>query len=153
MTSNRTLLCYGWSNADHFYGTDKVPIVWYRHDKRTPLAEPYEELIDKYSQLNWFTRKLMRDYVNEHFTKTELEALRAYIKSAHNWELNIQEEIVPMRYVHDRDWGSRTTPLKYYERRAGRHPGIAFYKLSEEPGYSLPFQVWGYYDPSPITGS
>jgi hypothetical protein len=73
--------------------------------------------------------------VDELFDKTETDALVAYLEREHGGaETTIEEVNLPLP---GNCWG-------YGDRAVGGSDD--FYMLAEEPEYSLPFRVWGYYD-------
>ena len=93
----------------------------------------------------------MREFVDEHLTEEEATALGQYLDTVHHLAIQLQEEKIPVKYYDDSEVGRRTTPCRYYTRPPNdTNPNVAFFKVSDEAGYSLPFKVWGSYHPAYI---
>lgn len=104
-----------------------VHVTWFVHSKR---PEGYAE---KIGTLRDPTDVYSRARIEEVFTADEALRFAAYLKEAHGSTVNIE-------------------PLEHRPENDGPYGAIAvggmtdFHMLSSYPGYSLPFEVWGYYN-------
>ena len=120
-----------------------VKFFWFierRSDGKPPV--PYEEAIADYQQVSAARKNSQEgtpeEAVEELFTETEAQALKDYLLAVHHDDTATLEEVnLPLDDLH-------TWPLRGIHIVA---PGLRdFHLLSREPGYSLPFKVWGYFD-------
>jgi hypothetical protein len=91
---------------------------------------PYAELIKNYEPGNLYAE----EFVEELFTWDEAQQLVAYLKDFPDSTTVVEEYPLPI----ENNW------IGFGARAVGG--GDDFYMLSEAPGYSLPFKVWGYFD-------
>lgn len=124
-----------------------IDVRWFRYDKRPQPVAPYDRLIWRYSTLTRQEQEITEDYVDELFTEEEAEMLRQYLRARHGWEMTIQRQEIPARYLWDEEMGRGTSSLRAATITGLQYPE-GFLKLSEEEAYSLPFQVWGWYGPA-----
>lgn len=123
-----------WSTVDKYHNYEGVCFNWHVQDRPAPVA-PYGELIADYDNLQGeLERAFAEDYVNELFTETEIEELRAYLAERYSMDLSIAEEEIPHKGGFMPHSGM---PLG---------GGQDVLELSMEDGYALSFCVGGYYD-------
>ena len=116
-----------------------VEILWFVVDRQEPVG-PYDKLIEDYHEdETWAARSL-----NELFTASEAQAFKAYL--LHKWgaingsQITVTATAMPVPLSKD-DLLARDVEVE---------GEWTFHKLSEEEGYALDFDVWGYYDASPL---
>ncbi len=141
MPAVKLYLPYG--NLKGFTRHTAVTLHWFRKDRTEPVA-PYETLIQSYKQLTAPDQRLRAEQmVNEFFTEAEFHALRDYLQKKQGADLRTGVLVAPVNGVKY-DSEGRPGLLRPFARCVDGEGG-GFYKLSEEPGYALPFTVWGYY--------
>lgn len=112
-----------------------VEIVWLM-DRKEPVA-PYNEIIQGYSLLEESSKPYVEARVQELFTEQELQELQKYLLFVHDDRNSLVEEV--LLPVSDKYCGLSSIPVG----------GLSdHYMLSREPEYSLPFEVYGYYNVS-----
>ena len=128
-----------------------VVVNWFRTGTGIS-GRPYADLIEDYDALPRLGRLYTEHFIDELFTAQEAEQLRRYILQ------DIQQDILQARspsFTFDEDAGRILTlqpvSLPVTRRVSGfadlPRGGLADYlRLSEQPDYSLPFGVWGYFD-------
>lgn len=121
-----------WSVVDNFMGQDQVRLDWFVVGRTVPLA-PYRELIHDYDE---DVEDCCYDQilVNELFTESEGEELRAYLGSSHQLDLQLEEVTVPVKS------GGLSFGLLLISGEK------SFYSLADEEGYNLPLSILGHYD-------
>jgi hypothetical protein len=138
---------YCWSKIKDASNIKLVNVLWFRYDRRTHPISPYSEIIYDYYKLDNGTRKLMREFADEHLTLDEAVALTRYLQELYNISVELEATETPLKFMIDIEVGRRTTPVRYYTKGLNlKNPNINLIRLSKEPGYSLPFEVWGYYN-------
>lgn len=128
-----------WSIVDNFMGQDQVRLDWFVVGRTVPLGS-YNELIQDYDddlEDSCYDQVL----VNELFTDSEGEELRAYLDRAHQLDLQLEEVTLPVK-------------------RGGLSYGLllisgekSFYTLADEEGYNLNLSILGHYDGKGMTTS
>ena len=121
--------------AQEFHGCRDVTMRWFVVDRPTPVV-PYSEVVADYAALDDdYKLYVVHDAVDELFTDSEARALVEYMAREHPGDLH---EITPARL-----------PLEGNIMGRGAIPVGGpqdFYMLSREDEWTLPFQVYGYYD-------
>ena len=118
--------------ADEFDGYSGVPFTLFHtemsNEELAPLVvvAPGRSIDDV---AHWYTASA----IEETFSKAEVKQLYAYFKQRGNVRLRARRAYSPT----NADMGVGAIPVG---------GGNDFYTFSEEPGYSLPFKVWGYFD-------
>lgn len=139
---------YCWSQIRVMPNTEPVNVCWFRSENRDKPIYPYNEIISDYGALDARRRELMQQYVDEHFTESESAVLRQYLQQVYGWTIRLQETALPAVYYEDPEAGRGTTTFRQFmDARYRNAPTVGFNQLSGEPGYALPFRVWGYYNP------
>ena len=123
------------SLVDNHPDLGNVCFSWFYHLRKRPVA-PYEDLVWGYAELDDARQARAQSDVDRLFTKDEVEILGAYLEKKHGFECFLIERFVPVR-LEDMD-DNAALRLENYT------PG-SIYMFSQEPGYSLPFEVWAYY--------
>jgi hypothetical protein len=97
---------------------------------------PHAELIAGYDELDHTSRCYAEHALDKLFDKTEADTLVAYLAREHGdkGETTIKEVNLPFP----------GNIAGYGATAVGGSDD--FYMLDEEPAYSLPFRVWGYFD-------
>jgi len=138
------------STVEEYDGHKDVVFNWFVNRRREPVY-PFTEVVpgtegfrlperlagvlvdlpDAYtSDSYWYSE----DALNQMFALEEAEMLAEYLRGYYDDEPAIHEEELPIE-------GGRMGPGAI---PVGGPQG--FYMLDKTPGYSLPFEVWGYYD-------
>jgi len=122
---------------------ERVKVHWFCEKRDVPI-ELDEQLIENYEPGN----DHQKEYVNEHFTKEEINELQDYLKRVYETELIPLGAELPMS-----GWSMPFSAIgSYSEFRVDAEGNITsktiedYYILSEDEGYSLPFKVWGYFN-------
>ena len=110
-----------------------------RHRLRATPAE----LIMGYKTLTEDARARAEATVNEFLTEDEFHQLRAYLRERHGEDLRTTLLCAPVSATKP-DSGTQVGLERPFAQCAPK-PGSGFHRLSEEEGYTLPFEVWGYY--------
>ena len=115
-----------------------VPIGWFMQRRDGPPF-PYREIIDGYSDLDERARLNAEMAVDELLTKGEVDALKAYLARQYDDDsFNAVEEPLPIPRERAASWlPTGAIPV------GGPQD---FLLIDENPSYSLPFSVWGYFD-------
>jgi len=125
------------TTAKEFHGCRDVVFQWFRPPHRTERARqrPYADLIKGYKPRNW-DAIYVEAYIEELFTWDEARQLKAYLDQHHGdqGDTVIKEVTLPVE----------NNVMGFGARAVGG--GDDFYRLSEEPEYSLPFKVLGYFN-------
>jgi hypothetical protein len=121
-----------------------VTVHWFVADRKEPIA-PYATMILGYKTLSDAARTRAEMLVNEFFREAEFHQLRVFLRERHHEDPRISMLTIPVASVKP-DTATRAGTLRPF----GRSPWeereeIVIYRLSDEPGYSLPFAVWGAY--------
>jgi len=124
-----------YSFVDNHPDLGNVCFAWFYHLRGKPIA-PYKDLIEGYADLDEAKKTRAQRQVDELFTGEEAEVLTAYLEKEHGMDSFLIERFVPIR-LEDMDHSKIL-------RSKNCTPG-AIYMFSQEPGYSLPFEVWAYY--------
>lgn len=115
-----------------YHGHRDVAFHWFACCRRRPL--PYAELIAGYEEADGLGyAELLLD---ELFDRTEAEALVAYLDREHRGAGKTTIEAVKLPIARN--------IMGYGAMAVGGSDD--FFALDKQPGYSLPFRVWGYYD-------
>jgi hypothetical protein len=129
-----TKLYYVRTIAREHRGCKNVTFCWFRSEAPTRPRQ-YAKLIENYDPHDDFAA-YSEGFIDEMFTEDEAQPLKEYLDRVHG-ELGpttVEEESLPVP----------NNMMGYGARAVGG--GDDFYMLSEEPEYSLPFKVWGYFD-------
>jgi len=121
-----------WSVVDNFMGQDQVTLNWFVVGRPVPLM-PYAELIEDYDEdeeNSCYDQVL----VNELFTASEGEELRAYLSKSHQLDMELEEVTVPVKP------GGLSYGLLLISGEK------SFYTLADEEGYNLSLSILGHYD-------
>jgi hypothetical protein len=122
------------TTAKEYSGCRNVAFNWFRH-AMPQGRRPYADLIKNYgpeSHHALYTEELMEEL----FTWDEALQLKDYLERHHGGEEETVIKEVPLP-VENRTIGYGCLAVG---------GGDDFYMLCEEPEYSLPVKVWGYYD-------
>jgi hypothetical protein len=133
-------LPYG--NLRHFAGHEHVTLHWFRKDRPAPIGS-YEDLILGYKQMNPEQQRSSERMVDELFTEEEFHALRSFLQRKKNQDVRTGMLVPPVNSVKPGNELGLGLVRPFGDRIEGTEGG--FYKLSDEPDYTLPFPVWGYY--------
>lgn len=133
------------------YGTLRHPDIargasvhWFRHGRRETPVAPYETLILGYKQLKPDEQERAEAMVDEMFTDAEFQALRAYLyESQPGADLRTSMMVPPISSTKQENERNRGLVRPFSICEEGESGG--FYRLTEQPGYALPFPVWGYF--------
>lgn len=143
MSATKLYLPYGTlsSVADARYFT----FHWFHASRETPVA-PYASLILGYSQLSGEAKTRAEAVVDEFLSEDEFHLLRDYLRERYHEDLRTAVLVAPVNTLKP-DAGSRAGTLRPFSRRTDGDgvSGSGFCRLPEDPRYSLPFAVWGYY--------
>jgi hypothetical protein len=122
------------TTAKEYDGCRDVVFEWFRH-AMPEGRRPYADLIRDYEPGNPDIC-YAEGFVEELFTWDEAQQLKEYFDQHHGdvGETVIEEKSLP---VENCSMGVGALPVG---------GGDDFYMLSEKPGYSLPFKVWGYFN-------
>jgi hypothetical protein len=104
---------------------------------------PYAQLIENYKQLAEPNRRRAECMVDELFTQSEFDALRAYLYEKHRTDLRTTLLVAPINGIKQDNLENRALVRPFAACPEGDQG--TFYRLCEMDGYSLPFRVWGYY--------
>lgn len=145
------------SQVDDFLGRDGVQLSWFIPERKDRLSLDYEQLIEGFDQ-EYYNRlnadhesgigildkeigflqysNCALDFINEHFTLSESEQLKAYLQTTYGLDCTEEEIRAPVTLQ----------VIASAELTTGE--GYGFFKLPAEDkaGYNLNFPVWGYYD-------
>ena len=126
-----------------FKNNAQVTLHWFRKDRPQPIGS-YEQLIQSYKQLtDPDQRRRAERMVDELFTEEEFFALRDYLRIHQGADLRTGVLVPPVSGVKYESEGKPGLLRPFSQRVDGE--GGGFYRLDEEPTYTLPFAVWGYY--------
>jgi hypothetical protein len=123
----------------------QTPIHWFRVGRETPL-HPYERLILGYRNLAPEAKRIAEHLVDEFFSEEEFRLLRDYLHERHHEDLRTSVLMAPINPVKA-DTASRVgarRPFGLATEIPGKEIHVLF-SLSDEPGYTLPFAVSGFY--------
>jgi hypothetical protein len=121
-----------------------VTVHWFVADRQEPIA-PYASVILGYKTLSDTARARAEMLVNELFREDEFHQLRVYLRARHHEDPRISMLTTPVASVKP-DTGTRAGSLRPFGRTPwDEREEIVIYRLSDEPGYLLPFAVWGAY--------
>jgi hypothetical protein len=125
------------STVEEYRGCKNVNFRWFVHDRMEPAADvPLHEAIEGFDPADEHNIYPI-GALAELFTLEEAEMLRDYLKAEYGDEPTITEVDLPI------------LPNRAGVGFIAVGGGQDFYMLDKTPGYSLPFQVWGYYDLRP----
>jgi hypothetical protein len=133
-------LPYG--NLRAFSGREQVTLHWFRTDRTEPVA-PYPGLILGYGQMSPEQQRSAERMVNELLTEEEYRALRDYLQTKKRADLRIGVLVAPVNALKPANELGLGLVRPFGAHVDGE--GGGFYRLSEDPDYTLPFSVWGYY--------
>jgi hypothetical protein len=122
------------TTVKEYSGCKNVIFRWFRH-AMLQGQRPYPDLIKDYEPRNR-DAFYVEAYIEELFTWDEARQLEAYLDQHHGdqGDTVIKEVTLPVE----------NNVMGFGGRAVGG--GDSFYMLSEEPEYSLPFKVWGYFN-------
>lgn len=125
-------LYYAFSKID-YKGRKNVLFSYFAHDRE--CTKRYKKAID-YDVVAQDDRSKMyaEGYINELFTKAEVEELRKYMKEKHNAEIEIKTVDLPIK--------EQMMPFEAIAVGGGND----FYMMNREDGYNLSIKIWAYYD-------
>lgn len=110
---------------------EEVDFHWYCLERdRPPVA--YSEAIAGYEAMDEALRRPFERFVDRHFTEEEVDALRIYLDSRYGLGIESERVALPVRE-------------RAFLFEEGSGVIYDFLELSERPGYTLPFKVWGYF--------
>ena len=117
--------------VEEYGGCKDVTFCWFRCGPGEP--RPYAELIDDYDPSD---DGCAEGAIDELFTATEANALKAYLDQEHGHEgvTTIKEARLP---IPNNMMGVGAIPVG---------GGDGFQMLNREPAYNLSFKVWGYFN-------
>lgn len=123
------------STIMEFHGCKDVCIAWFNTaDARPDL--PFAALIEGYDEMDTYFRRYSEGYVSELFTAEQARALVTYLDQHHGHE-SVQATTRVKLPVPGNIMGCGAIPV------GGPQD---FYLLCKEEEWTLPFEVWGYYD-------
>ncbi len=123
-------------------GVSLITFHWFYVDRSVPIA-PYSSLILGYRTLSDTARVEAEMLVNELFREEEFHLLRDYLRTRHHEDLRNSMLVAPISATKP-DTGTRAGGLRPFGRITPQdREEIFVHRLSDEPGYSLPFAVWG----------
>lgn len=125
-----------------------VVIVWFHVGRRAEASAPYERTIAGYCDLDRATRAWMELFVDEHLTEGEALDLARYLRDRHDLTATWTPKSMPFQYYCSPEDGRRTQPYNDRALRGVKVKHEAYWRLNEEPDYTLGFPVWGVYDPT-----
>jgi hypothetical protein len=128
-----------WSVADNFMGQEKTKLDWFVVGRTEPIV-PYAELIQDYDE-DLEDTCFDHILVNELFTESEGEELRAYLQRQHQLDMQLVEITIPLKP------GGLSYGLLLISGEK------SFYALADEEGYNLSVSVLGHYNPTDMTAS
>ncbi len=120
----------------------QITYHWFIIKRETPLA-PYDKLILSYNGLSDDARVRAEQTVDEMFSQEEFEALRDYLRDQRSEDLRTGILNAPIS-ANKPDTSTRLGTERPFQTCSEGVTG-GFMHLSEQPGYNLPFTVWGYY--------
>jgi hypothetical protein len=122
----------------------RVTVHWFLAERSEPIV-PYLTVIQGYRTLTEAARLRAERLVDEFFREEEYHQLRDYLRQHHQDDVRTSMMMTPVSSIKpDRD--TRAGMLRPYGQPSPEQREIvAIHRLSEEPGYSLPFAVWGAY--------
>ena len=131
MTELKQRLYYVTTTAKKFSDCKNVTFNWFRAEAPAERRR-YASLIEGYEPGNAYAEGL----IDELFTEDEALQLKEYLDQVHGKEgpTLIEEMSLPIP----------NNMMGHGARAVGG--GDDFYMLSEDPEYSLPFKVWGYFN-------
>jgi hypothetical protein len=121
-------------------------VHWFVHDRQEPVTA-YAQLIENYKQLSEPNQRRAERMVDELFTQSEFDALRAYLYEKYRMDLRTTLLVAPINGIKQDNLENRSLVRPFAECAEGEQG--SFCRLCEMEGYSLPFRVWGYYT-SPV---
>jgi hypothetical protein len=119
-----------WSILKDQDDDNEARIYWFVVGREEPVI-PYEQLIDDYDP-DYSETQFDELYVNEFFTKEELEKLKDYLYREHQLETFAEEVLLPVKA------GGRSYGLLLISGIKG------FYMLADEESYDLDISVLGH---------
>ena len=108
-----------------------VRFNWYCLERAAPVA-PYQTLIADYDRLDEQFASALEKEVNRYFTGAEVLQLKDYLEERYGLALSTEEVPLPVKQIGG-----------FFEE--GNQVIYDYLELSDKEGYSLPFDVWGYY--------
>lgn len=138
-----------YSIVDRFYTDEsRAKLHWFCWMREKPIG-PYKRLIRDYEP-----RSYSEYAINEYFTECEIEQLREYLERAHDLSIHIEEIDLPIsNNVMPYSAIGSFSMCKIYENNIIERKILEdYHMLSKETGYSLPFNVCGYYNFDEIVG-
>jgi hypothetical protein len=117
-------------------GYKNVEFFWFVLEKTA--RRPYADLIENYNQSgNCQRRYLAEECIDSMFTLDQANALKEYLDRNHPslGTATIKKARLPI---------PNNSALVFLAVGTGRYEG--FYRLEEDPNYSLPFKADGYFD-------
>jgi hypothetical protein len=119
-----------------------VVVKWFRTGQSTP-PRPYEDLIENYTGLDRIRRFYTEHFIDELLTASEVDQLRRYLRQAGGPDFETADEVDPLT-VHPISLPVSDAVTGYADLPRG---GLAdYYLLANQPGYTLPFDIYGYFD-------
>ena len=133
-------LPYGHLRSVEGYG--QVMIHWFVIDRQTPVA-PYGQLVERYSQLSAEDRVRAEQMVDELFSEPEYFELRRFLYEVRHEDLRVSMMVPPVNALRQDNAPNRKLIRPF--RALPEGDDGCFVRLCDQPDYSLPFAVWGYY--------
>lgn len=121
-----------WVTEFDFEGYTEVSFALFRPEMSVKELRPLVILAPGRTMddvIHWYTVS----YIEQTFSKAEVKQLYAYFKVRGGARLKLRRAHAPTNGV----MGVGSIPVG---------GGNDLYRFSKEPGYSLPFEVWGYFD-------
>jgi hypothetical protein len=128
----------------------RVTVHWFLAEREEPIV-PYLTVIQGYRTLTAAARQRAERVVDEFFREDEYHQLRDYLRQHHQDDVRTSMLMTPVNTIKP-DTDTRTGTLRPYGQPAPeQRETVVIHRLAEEPGYSLPFKVWGaYIDANPL---
>lgn len=118
-------------------------IHWFYKGRRAEPVAPYEKLIQSYNQIKGEDKERAEAMADELLTAEEFYLLRAYLYECQNEDVRTTMIIPPINPIRQENERNRGLIRPFGACVEG--VGGGFCRLSEEPDYTLPFPVWGYF--------
>lgn len=116
---------------------------WFNTSPRTP-KRPYDKYIEQYNTIDLAQRTYCEEFIDELFTQEELERLAQYLKRIQSDTFLLKEGDLGPLFIHKASLPCDSFKTGYRHMPPG---GLTDrYPLVENPGYSLDFNVEGYFD-------
>lgn len=125
---------------------DTITLHYFIVERPQPPVASFEGLILNYKQMSQEQKEVAEGTVRELFEEEEYYALRDYLRDEKSEDLRTGMLVTPVNALKPGNELGLGLSRPFGARKDGEEGG--FYRLCDEPGYNLPFAVWGYYRPA-----